>query len=60
MESPKHEDELLDATEAAAVLEVTEDRIPVLVEQGLLIPVDDSPRARFLRSDVAAVRLQGG
>jgi maltose-binding protein MalE len=50
----------VDADEAARILEVAADRIPVLVEEGLLHPVDGSQGQRFDRSEVEAVRLIGG
>ena len=50
----------VDADEAAGILEGTPDRIPVLVEEGLLHPVDGSDGQRFDRSEVEAVRLIGG
>jgi hypothetical protein len=50
----------VDVEEAAGILEVSADRIPVLVEEGLLHPVDGSDGARFDRSEVEAVRLIGG
>lgn len=55
---PAESDEL-DAEEAATLLEVTADRIDVLVADGLLVPVGDGAR-RFRREDVLAVRIVGG
>ncbi len=51
--------ELIDADEAARLLEVTRDRIDVLVDEGLLTPAAGS-EARFLRSEVLALRELGG
>lgn len=56
-------DEIVDLSQAAKVLEVDESRIPVLVEGGLLEPLGGSGSGssmRFRRSEVEAVRLQGG
>jgi len=51
--------ELVDADEAARLLEVTRDRIDVLVDEGLLTPAAGQT-ARFLRSEVLALRELGG
>jgi len=56
--SEPHEDDLLDATQAAEVLQVPADRIEVMVDEGLLTPEGD--HGRFRRSEVEALRLQGG
>ena len=56
--SEPHEDDLLDATQAAEVLQVPADRIEVMVDEGLLTPEGDD--GRFRRSEVEALRLQGG
>jgi len=54
-------DDVVSAAQAAEVLGVTEDRIPVLVDEGLLDPIATPDGSmRFLRVDVEAVRLQGG
>jgi len=53
--------DVISAAQAAEVLGVTEDRIPVLVDEGLLDPIGTPDGSqRFLRVDVEAVRLQGG
>jgi hypothetical protein len=51
--------ELIDADEAARLLEVARNRIDVLVDEGLLTPAAGE-RARFLRSEVLALRELGG
>lgn len=51
--------ELIDADEAARLLEVTRDRIDVMVDEGLLTPVAGQ-EARFRRSEVLALRELGG
>ena len=50
----------VDADEAARILEVTPDRIPVLVDEGLLHPLEGAEGLRFDRAEVEAVRLIGG
>jgi hypothetical protein len=53
--------DLVDDQEAAALLDVTPDRVQVMVEEGLLQPVLYSASGpRFERTDVLAVRLLGG
>jgi excisionase family DNA binding protein len=52
--------ELIDASEAARLLEVPLDRIQVMVDEGMLAPAEEGERIRFVRSDVEAVRLIGG
>jgi hypothetical protein len=52
-------EELLDDTAAARLLEVTTDRLDVMVADGMLVPVRDSPRS-FRRVEVQALRLSGG
>jgi hypothetical protein len=52
--------ELIDATTAADLLEVSLDRIQVMVDEGLLTPAEESGGSGFVRSDVEAVRLIGG
>jgi len=58
-QEPAGPDDLLDAAEASALMEVPPDRIDVLVEEGLLTPVGDSAERRFRRSEVLAVRDLG-
>jgi hypothetical protein len=54
-------DDVIDAQEAARLLEVTSEQIPVMVDEGILTPVDDGRGATgFARSEVMAARLMGG
>jgi maltose-binding protein MalE len=53
-------EETLDATQAAEVLEVTPDRIAVLVEEGLLTPLPGRDDVAFDPAEVRAVNLLGG
>ena len=52
-------EELLGDDAAAELLEVSLDRIDVMVSDGMLTPVDESPRT-FRRSEVQALRQLGG
>ena len=52
-------DELIDAEAASELLEVTPDRIDVMVSEGLLTPVGDG-ELRFSRAEVMATRELGG
>jgi hypothetical protein len=52
-------DDLIGVDEASALLEVTADRVDVMVEEGLLTPVGDGDR-RFGRAEVLAARELGG
>jgi len=53
--------DVVTAEQAAEILEVVEDRIPVMIEEGLLDPIGTPDGSlRFLGVDVEAVRLQGG
>ncbi len=52
--------ELIDADEAARLLEVARDRIDVLVDEGLLAPASGHEGSWFLRSEVLALRQLGG
>ena len=52
-------DDVIDARTAAEMIGVTEDRIPVMVEEGMLTPVEGSSD-RFQASEVLAVKMQGG
>lgn len=56
---PIAEDELIDLREAAMILEVTPDRVDVMVDQGMLEPVTSGREPRFRRTEVEAVRLIG-
>jgi hypothetical protein len=52
---------VIDAQEAARLLEVRSEQIPVMVEEGILTPVDDGRGATgFSRAEVMAARLMGG
>jgi hypothetical protein len=53
-------DDVVDAETAARMLEVTADRLDVLVADGLLDPVPDRPDRVFPVGAVLAVRQQGG
>lgn len=54
------QDDLIDAAEAARILEVDEDRIQTMIEEDLLHPVGEGGPARLRRSEVQAVRELGG
>ena len=51
---------LVDADEAAEILEVARDRVQVMVEEGLLTPVDEGGEQRFRRAEVIALSELGG
>ena len=51
---------LIGADEAAGLLEVTRDRLDVMIEEGLLVPADDAEPAKFRRADVIALSELGG
>jgi hypothetical protein len=53
-------DDVVDAETAARMLEVTADRLDVLVADGLLDPVPGRPDRVFPVAAVLAVRQQGG
>lgn len=53
--------DLIDAEEAAALLEVPLPQLHAMVEEGLLVPADAaSTELRFVRSQVLAARGIGG
>lgn len=54
------QEDLVDVDEAARLLEVTTDRIMVMVEEGLLEAVPDAGDPRFVRAEVEALRELGG
>lgn len=54
------EEDLVDVEEAARLLEVTADRIMVLVEEGLLEDIGGASQPRFERQEVIALRELGG
>lgn len=51
---------LVGIDEAAEILEVARDRVQVMVEEGLLTPVDDAGEVRFRRAEVIALSELGG
>ena len=53
-------EEILNAAQAAEVLEVTPDRIAVLVEEGLLTPLEGHDEPAFDAVEVRAVNQLGG
>jgi hypothetical protein len=52
--------DLVGVDEVCALLEVTPDRVQVMVDEGLLDPVDGEGELRFERGAVIAVRELGG
>ncbi|HMF05362.1 MAG TPA: hypothetical protein VKH17_11150 [Acidimicrobiia bacterium] len=58
-QEPGGPDDLIDADEASALLEVPPDRVDVLVEEGLLTQFGGGGERRFRRSEVLAVRDLG-
>ena len=59
MANELHPDDVIDLSTAAEVIGVDESRIPIMVEEGLLTPVEGSDD-RFQASEVIAVKTQGG
>lgn len=57
---PDSEQDMVDVEEAARLLEVTPDRIMVLLEEGLLEDVGGGDQPRFERQEVIALRELGG
>lgn len=54
-------DDVIGAEEASALLEVPAHQLEVLVDQGVLTPVDDATGTTgFSRAEVMAARLMGG
>jgi hypothetical protein len=53
-------DDLIGLSEVAALLEVTEDRVQVMIDGGLLNPVGGPGEPRFYRGEVIAARELGG
>jgi hypothetical protein len=53
-------DDLIDADEASALLEVERARIDVMVAEGMLHPVGTTDPPRFSRAEVLALRELGG
>ena len=58
-QEPPSPDDMVDAQEASALLEVSADRVDVLVEEGLLTALGAGGERRFRRSEVLAVRELG-
>jgi len=52
--------DLVGMDEVCEILEVTPDRVQVMVEEGLLDPVEGEGELRFERGAVIAVRELGG
>jgi hypothetical protein len=55
-----HPDDVIGIEEAAALLEVTRDRVQVMIEGGLLNSVGGHGEPRFYRGEVIAARELGG
>jgi hypothetical protein len=53
-------DSLIGVDEAAELLEVTPDRVFVMVEEGLLSPAGESDPPQFRRAEVIALSELGG
>ncbi len=53
-------DDLIGLGDVAALLEVTEDRVQVMIDGGLLNPVGGPGELRFYRGEVIAARELGG
>ena len=60
MSDPPRPHDLVGVDEVCALLEVTPDRVQVLVDEGLLEPVEGHGELRFERGAVIAVRELGG
>lgn len=53
--------DVIDAEQARKILEVPAEQIGVMVEEGMLNPIDDGHGGTgFARSEVVAVRMLGG
>jgi hypothetical protein len=53
-------DDLIDRTEACALLEVDPSRLDAMVEEGMLEAVGPADAPRFSRAEVVALRESGG
>ncbi|HWC37140.1 MAG TPA: hypothetical protein VG476_01370 [Acidimicrobiales bacterium] len=53
-------DDVIGLDEASALLEVTRDRVQVLIDGGILNPVGRPGEPRFYRGEVIAARELGG
>jgi hypothetical protein len=60
MPDPNAPRDLVGIDEVCTLLEVTPDRVQVMVDEGLLDPIDDGGVVRFERGAVIAVRELGG
>jgi hypothetical protein len=60
MADPNVSQDLVGVDEVCALLEVTPDRVQVMVDDGLLDPVEGDGELRFERGAVIAVRELGG
>ena len=52
--------QLVGIAEASELLEVTPDRVQVMVDEGLLVPAEGDGELRFPRGEVIALRELGG
>ena len=52
--------DLVGVEEAARLLEVTPDRVQVMVDEGMLLPAGGPGEPRFRRDEVIALRELGG
>jgi hypothetical protein len=57
--SSEQPDDVIGVEEATALLEVTQDRVQVMIDGGLLNPVDGPGEPRFYRGEVIAARELG-
>jgi hypothetical protein len=53
-------DDVIGLEEASALLEVTSDRVQVMIDGGLLNPIGEPGEPRFYRGEVIAARDVGG
>ncbi len=60
MEPSSDRPDLVSTEEAVRLLEVAPSRIQVMVDEGLLTPVDQGGERRFRRGEVLALRDLGG
>ena len=54
------ERDLLNSKDAAELLGVEEGRISVMIEEGMITPVDGPDGQQFARAELEATRLMGG
>jgi hypothetical protein len=56
-----HEDDVIDIHEAAELLDVPDEQVTTMVEEGLLTPVEGAgSEPQFVRATVLAARQLGG